>query len=130
MFRRSLCVQSRYKANKEKQFKEQRGGAVEKSDSVLGTFNKIISIRQIRRMIAVMLAVSRGAMTIEEVEHMLTKPNVDSWNPRAVCAPPWALYLLDVSYNPLHLNPQYWQDHDPVSPACAEEDLRATYALY
>lgn len=52
--------------------------------------------RQVRRMVAVVIAVAQNRMTIQEVHKLIEKPG--EWNSKAVTAPPYGLYLLKVQY--------------------------------
>ncbi|XP_037089597.1 tRNA pseudouridine synthase-like 1 [Pollicipes pollicipes] len=59
--------------------------------------------RQVRRTVAVLVAVAQGRLSLEDVQHLLDVPSKDSWNPRAATAPPHGLYLQHVVYDPADL---------------------------
>jgi tRNA U38,U39,U40 pseudouridine synthase TruA len=49
--------------------------------------------------VGVLVAVAQGRVSLAQVRTMLETPSVDSWDPRAVTAPPHGLYLVDVAYH-------------------------------
>jgi len=50
--------------------------------------------------VGVLIAVGRGDLDFAAVQNMFDNPVPESWNPRAICVPPFGLYLLDVGYDP------------------------------
>ncbi|XP_076058456.1 tRNA pseudouridine synthase-like 1 [Oratosquilla oratoria] len=56
--------------------------------------------KQVRRMVAVLVAAAKGHITLSDVKHMLEVPGHKSWNDRALTAPAGGLYLVNVKYNP------------------------------
>ena len=52
--------------------------------------------RQVRRMVAVVVAAAQNQMTVDEVQQLFDQPGI--WNPKAQTVPPHGLYLLDVDY--------------------------------
>lgn len=52
--------------------------------------------RQVRRMVALVVAVANGHMNLDEARQLFDHPG--QWNPKAMTAPPYGLYLLDVGY--------------------------------
>lgn len=50
-------------------------------------------------MVAVLLAVARGRMTLEDVNKLFESPKIDSWNDKAMLVPSYGLYLKDVIYD-------------------------------
>lgn len=55
--------------------------------------------RQVRRIVAVILAVAQNRITHRDVYEMLTIPSKNSWCPEAVVAPAHGLYLCQVDYD-------------------------------
>lgn len=64
--------------------------------------------KQVRRMVSVVLALAQGHMDLDQVHQLFEKPG--EWNPRAITAPPYGLYLLNVVYKIPH-------DEQPQQPA-------------
>ncbi|XP_059607953.1 tRNA pseudouridine synthase-like 1 [Phlebotomus argentipes] len=54
--------------------------------------------RQVRRIVGTLLAVAEGKLTQKDVYEMLTIPSKHSWPNVATIAPPYALYLTQVTY--------------------------------
>lgn len=55
--------------------------------------------RQVRRTVAVLVAVAQEKITLEDVQYMLDVPSKNSWHPRAETVPPHGLYLVNVEYD-------------------------------
>ncbi|XP_044260893.1 tRNA pseudouridine synthase-like 1 [Tribolium madens] len=55
--------------------------------------------RQVRRMVASLVALAQGKITPKEVKLMLEVPSHRSWNDRIKTVPAYGLYLCDVSYD-------------------------------
>lgn len=54
---------------------------------------------QVRRTVAVLVAVAQEKITLEDVQYMLDVPSKNSWHPRAETVPPHGLYLVNVEYD-------------------------------
>ncbi|XP_057374519.1 tRNA pseudouridine synthase-like 1 [Daphnia carinata] len=63
--------------------------------------------KQVRRMVSVVLALAQGRMDLDQVRQLFEQPG--EWNPRAITAPPYGLYLLNVDY-------KIPQDEQPQRP--------------
>lgn len=55
--------------------------------------------RQVRRIVAVILAVAQERITLRDVYEMLTIPSKHTWSSRVDVAPPYGLYLCGVEYD-------------------------------
>ncbi|XP_046389859.1 tRNA pseudouridine synthase-like 1 isoform X2 [Ischnura elegans] len=64
---------------------------------------KSFNYRQVRRMVAVLIAVAQNKIEVTEVKNMIEDPSNYGWNPKACTAPPYGLYLLKVEYDPKDL---------------------------
>lgn len=53
-----------------------------------------------RRTVGVLVALAQGCISFEDIKYMLDNPSPQNWNPRATCAPPDGLFLLNVHYPP------------------------------
>lgn len=56
--------------------------------------------KQVRRMVAVLIAVAQNRITLKDVYEMITIPSPNSWCSQASVVPPYGLYLCKVDYNP------------------------------
>ncbi|XP_071446722.1 tRNA pseudouridine synthase-like 1 isoform X1 [Hetaerina americana] len=64
---------------------------------------KSFCYRQVRRMVAVLIAVAQNKIELDEVKLMIEDPQNNGWNPRATTAPPHGLFLTKVEYDPQDL---------------------------
>lgn len=69
--------------------------------------------KQIRNMVATLIAVGNGKINIRDVREMLTIPSKHSWDYRIQPVPSGGLYLIDVEYPPdIFKNVQYEENDD------------------
>ncbi|KAG7170202.1 tRNA pseudouridine synthase-like 1 [Homarus americanus] len=54
--------------------------------------------KQVRRTVAVLVAVAQGRISLDDVRYLLDNPSPQNWNSRAQTAPPCGLFLLNVGY--------------------------------
>lgn len=76
--------------------------------------------KQVRRMVSVVVAVAQNRMDLDDIRRLFEEPG--EWNPRAVTAPPYGLYLLNVDYKiPQDEQPQRPLEDSGTKPAPSED---------
>lgn len=54
--------------------------------------------KQVRRLVAALVAVAQRRLTVEEFRYMLENPSLNNWPSKLQTAPPYGLYLMDIGY--------------------------------
>lgn len=56
--------------------------------------------KQVRRIVAVIIAAGQNRITLKDVYEMITIPSPNSWCSQSSVVPPYGLYLCKVDYDP------------------------------